>query len=107
MLERTGDLAGAERVWSEGIAAVPDASLVYLERGLSELRRGDLTGADADLTAANSRSPHFADPLKGLGDLRARQGRWHEAAELYDRARIYAPAWPELLQAHSVARRQL
>ncbi len=91
------------------VKALPphDASLVYLERGLSELRRGDLARAEADLSAANSRSPHFADPLRGLADLRARQGRWHEAAELYERARVYAPAWPELLQARSAASQHL
>ena len=106
VLENAGDLAGAERVWNRGLVIDPDLSQVYLQRGISELRRGDFSKAEADLLAANARSPHFADPLKYLGDLYVRLGRLEEAARLYDQALLYAPSWPELLQARAMSVRQ-
>lgn len=103
VLEHAGDLAGAERVWAQGIAIGPDLSPVYLHRGISELNRGDLAAASADLAAASARSPHWADPLKGSGDVLARQGRWKEALAKYDEALRYAPAWTQLHQARAAA----
>ncbi len=107
MLEHAGDLAGAERIWQEGITVGPDLSPVYLHRGLSELTRGDLAAAAADLAAANARSPHWADPLKAWGDLLARQGRWRDALAKYDEALKYAPAWRELHEARDAAQRRI
>jgi tetratricopeptide (TPR) repeat protein len=102
-LEHAGDLAGAERVWAEGLRAAPDLPTIYLRRGLSELRRADLSRAAADFAAANGRAPHFADPLKGWGDVLARQGRWKEARAKYREALRYAPVWPELKRAEASA----
>ena len=104
VLEHAGDLAGAERVWAEGLAAAPDLPHVYLHRGLSELRRGDLARAGADFAAANRSAPHLADPLKAWGDLLARQHRWPQALAKYDEALKYAPAWRELRQARAAAK---
>ena len=103
VLEHAGDLAGAERVWAEGLLAAPDLPTIYLRRGLSELRRNDLSRAAADFAAAHSRAPHFADPLKGWGDVLVREGRWREAGAKYREALKYAPAWPELKQAAAKA----
>ncbi|HEX3699803.1 MAG TPA: hypothetical protein VHV27_03930 [Phenylobacterium sp.] len=101
VLAHAGDLAGAERVWSEGIRVGPDLSPVYLERGTSELARGDLKRAAADLAAASARSPHWADPLKAWGDVLARQGQSKAALSKYDEALKYAPAWAALRQARA------
>ena len=79
VLEHAGDLAGAERLWARGIALAPDLPPVYLHRGISELNRGDLARAGADVAAANARAPHWADPLKAWGDLLAREGPWKDA----------------------------
>jgi len=95
--------AGAERVWVEGFRVGPDLPFVYLHRGLSELNRGDLKAAEADLAAASANAPHFADPLKAWGDLLARAGRWKEALTKYDEALKYAPAWAALQQARDGA----
>jgi tetratricopeptide (TPR) repeat protein len=103
VLEHAGDLAGAERVWAQGIAVAPDLPPVYLHRGMSELNRGDLARAGADLAAASARSPHWADPLKAWGDLLAREGRWKAALAKYDAALKYAPAWAALHQARAAA----
>jgi tetratricopeptide (TPR) repeat protein len=101
VLEHSGDVSGAVRVWDDGLRVSPDLPFVYLHRGLSEFRRGDFARAGADLAAANARAPHFADPLKAWGDLLARQGRWREAVTKYDEALRYAPAWSELRQARA------
>ncbi len=68
-------------------------------------RRGDLAGATAKLTAAHSRGPNWADPLKAWGDVLARQGRWREALAKYDEALKDAPAWAALRQARDAAAR--
>jgi tetratricopeptide (TPR) repeat protein len=103
VLERAGDLAGAQRVWDDGLRIAPDLPFVYLHRGLSEFRRGDYARSGADFAAANARAPHFADPLKAWGDLLAREGRWGDARNKYDEALKYAPAWPELRRAQAIA----
>ena len=106
-MEHAGDLAGALNVWAEGLRVAPDLPQVYLHRGISKFRRGDLAGAAVDLAAANRSAPHFADPLKAWGDLLARQGRWRDALAKYDEALKYAPAWPQLRQASRAARARL
>ena len=105
VLEHAGDLAGAERIWTEGLRLGPDLSPVLLHRGRSELARGDLKRAEADLAAASARSPHWADPLKDWGDVLARDLRWKDALAKYDLALKYAPAWTELHQARDAAAR--
>jgi tetratricopeptide (TPR) repeat protein len=105
-LEHAGDLAGAERVWAGGLAFAPDMPLIYLHRGVSELNRDDLKAAETDLTTANAKAPHWADPLKAWGDVLARQSRWKEALAKYDAALKYAPAWAELHQARDTAARR-
>ena len=102
-LEHAGDLAGAQRVWAEGLRVGPDLPFVYLYRGQSEMNRGELQAAGADLAAASRRAPHLADPLKAWGDLLAREGRWKDAVAKYDEALKYAPAWTELHQARDEA----
>jgi tetratricopeptide (TPR) repeat protein len=103
VLERAGDLAGAEQVWAEGLKIGPDLPLVYLHRGLSELKRGDLKAAETDLSTAHAKAPHFADPLKAWGDVLVREGRSKDALAKYDEALKYAPDWVELHQALTAA----
>jgi tetratricopeptide (TPR) repeat protein len=106
VLERRGDLAGAEAVWARGLQQAPDLYSVYLHRGLSETRRGDWKAAETDLRTAHAKAPHLADPLKAWGDLLARQGRWSEAKAKYDEALKYAPAWADLRRARDRAARE-
>jgi tetratricopeptide (TPR) repeat protein len=104
VLEHAGDLAGAERIWAEGLRIGPDLSPVYLHRGISETKRGALKAALADLAAANARSPHWADPLKAWGDALMRAGNRNAALAKYDEALQYAPAWAALHRARDAAK---
>ena len=99
VLAHAGDEAGARRVWSAGLASGPDLPMIYLHRGLFELGRNDLAAAEADLSTARTKAPHFADPLKAWGDLLARRGDATGAVAKYEEAAKYAPAWVELGQA--------
>jgi tetratricopeptide (TPR) repeat protein len=103
VLEHTGDLAGAERVWADGIRIGPDLSPIYLHRGISEMNRGDFAHAGADLANASAKSPHWADTWKAWGDLLTREGRWKQAVAKYDEALKYAPAWTALHVARRAA----
>ena len=69
MLAHAGDVAGAQRVWAEGVALLPDLPNVYLARGRWEMDNGDLKAAAADLSTASAKAPHYADPLKAWGDV--------------------------------------
>jgi len=102
-LEHAGDVAGAQRVWAQGLTLAPDMPTIYLHRGLSELARGDLGAAQADISTANAKAPHYADPLKAWGDLLAAEHRWKDALAKYDEALKYAPAWAALRQARTAA----
>ena len=104
-LARSGDVARAERVWSDNLKLTPDLPMVYLERGLWETERGQFAAAAADLSTAHAKAPHYAEPLKAWGDLLARQGRWRDALGKYDEALKSAPAWIELRQARALAAR--
>ncbi|MDE2355295.1 MAG: hypothetical protein KGL69_00930 [Alphaproteobacteria bacterium] len=103
VLEHAGDLPAAERVWAEGLRVGPDLLFIYMERGLSEERRGDLKAAERDLSTAAAKAPHFADAVKAYADLLAREGRWKEALAQYDSAVKSAPAWVELHRARDAA----
>jgi tetratricopeptide (TPR) repeat protein len=103
VLEDAGDLAGAERIWAEGLRLGPDLSPVYLHRGISEMNRGDFAHAGADLATATNKSPHWADTWKAWGDLLVREHRSKQALAKYDEALKYAPAWAALHEARRAA----
>jgi tetratricopeptide (TPR) repeat protein len=90
--EHAGDLAGAERIWAEGLRVGPDLSPVYLHRGISEMNRGDFAHAGADLATASAKSPHWADTW----NLLVREHRSQQALAKYNEALKYAPAWAAL-----------
>jgi len=105
-LAHAGDMAGAERAWSEGERLAPDLPWVDLERGRWAMNRGDLVAAASHFAAAHAHAPHFADPLKAGADVLARQGKWAAAVARYDKALDYAPHWEALKQARAAAARR-
>ena len=100
-------MAGAQRVWAEGLRSLPDLPNVYLARGSWEMNRGYLKAAEADLSIAASKAPHFADPWKAWGDLLAKEGRLKEAVAKYDVALKSAPAWTELHETRDAVARKV
>lgn len=98
--------AGADRWFAEAVRQAPDLPMAYLEWGQTLLVRGDLAGASKQLTLAHEKGPHFADPLKALGDVLVKQGHPKEALAKYDEALKYAPNWPALKQARGAAVKQ-
>ncbi len=102
-LEHRGDHARADVAYAQAIALAPDLPFAYHRQGLTLLARGDLDAATAKFEAAHIRGPHWADPLKGEGDVLARQRQWKAALAMYDQALKYAPAWAELHQARNAA----
>jgi tetratricopeptide (TPR) repeat protein len=103
VLAHAGDVAGAQRTWSEGLRLAPDLPTIYLHRGQFELNHGDLKGAEADFSTASAKAPRFGDPLKAWGDVLTREGQWKLALAKYDEALKYAPAWTQLHQARDAA----
>jgi glutamate racemase len=65
-----------------------------------------VTGATKQLALAHDKGPHFADPLKSLGDAPVKQGHPREAIVKYDEALKYAPHWAGLREASEAAARQ-
>ena len=107
VLAHAGDVAGAEKAWTDSQKLRPDLPPVPLHRGLFELGRGDLKAAEADEAFAAGKAPHWADPWKAWGDVLAREGRWREALARYDEALKHAPAWAALRQARAAAQRRV
>ncbi len=106
LAEGAGSITAAEAIWAEAIAKGPNEPFVYMERGQSRLRRGELSGAEADFAAAHQRTPKFADPLKLWGDLLSQKGNWKDAVAKYKEALNYAPNWPALQEALATAVRR-
>jgi len=101
-----GDPAGADRWFAEAVRQAPDLPTAYLEWGQTLLVRGDLAGATKQLALSHEKGPHFADPLKALGDVLLKQDRPREALTKYDEALKYAPNWKELKEARAAAAKQ-
>jgi hypothetical protein len=101
-----GDAAGSDRWFVEAARQAPDLPMAYLEWGQVLLARGDLAGASKQLALAHERGPHFADPLKALGDVLVKQGRPREGLAKYDEALKYAPKWAALKEARAKAAKQ-
>ena len=101
-----GDPAASDRWFAEAVRQAPDLPMAYLEWGQTLLVRGDLTGAAKQLALAHEKGPHFADPLKALGDVLVKQGRPREALGKYDEALRYAPNWTALKEAREAAAKQ-
>jgi len=99
ILDGRGDWPAAQRAYAEAIALAPDLPAAYYSWGEALQKHGDLAGAEAKLTDANKRGPHWADPLKAWGDMLAKQGHLKEAIAKYDEALKYAPNWKQLKEA--------
>jgi tetratricopeptide (TPR) repeat protein len=103
ILDGRGDWAGAQKAYAQAVVLAPDLPAAYYSWGMALVRHGDLHGAEDKLRAANLRGPHWADPLKAWGDLKATQGHVDEALKKYVEALKYAPNWAALEDARDAA----
>lgn len=105
-LDHRGRWDEAQRAYADAVAVAPDLPAAYFSWGAALARHGDLDGAAEKFREAHKRGPHWADPLKALGDLLGRQGHWRRAVDEYDAALAYAPNWVALQKARGEAARQ-
>jgi tetratricopeptide (TPR) repeat protein len=99
VLDLRGDWAGAQAAYAQAVKLAPSIPSGYYSWGLALAKHGDLDGALAKLRQASEKGPHWADPLKAMGDVFARRQQWAEARARYDDALKYAPQWAALRQA--------
>ncbi|HUC19567.1 MAG TPA: hypothetical protein VMA37_17950 [Acetobacteraceae bacterium] len=102
-INRTESWQDAERAYRQAEAVAPDLAFAYEHEGMALLRRGKIPEATARLEVAHHLSPHWADPLKTLGDAFAAEGKWGQALRLYRQALRWAPGWTELQAARATA----
>jgi tetratricopeptide (TPR) repeat protein len=60
--------------------------------GLDDLQQGRLTEAESEFGAELAVDPNYFTALAGLGEVRYRQERWSEAADLLLKSRTKVPA---------------
>ncbi len=78
--------------YAHGLAAFPDESALLYARALMWERRDDIPRAEADLRKVLAADPEDVNALNALGyTLADRTGRYQEALELINRARIAQP----------------
>ncbi len=79
-------------ILTRGLAAYPDDSALLYARALAWERRDDIPRAEADLRKILVAEPENVAALNALGyTLADRTGRYQEALELIDRARVAEP----------------
>jgi TolB-like protein len=83
----------ARKAYERVLAQWPDLPEGILARGIYHyIAVGDFPAAEPDLTTAVSLLPNNYMAHQWLGNMRRRQGRWAEAAELLERAASIEPA---------------
>lgn len=106
-LDRSGQWDAAQEAYRKAQAAAPNLAFAYYREGLARVRHGDQTQALQQFETAHRLSPHWAEPLKATGDVLSTQAKWNKAAEAYNKALQWAPAWTELKKAQEQASAKL
>lgn len=86
-----GDAAAAQTVLSEIIERTPDDPELWCELGGAFAAGGDRDSAEACMRRALQIDPYHAGACTGLADLLVRDGRFHEAMLMAQRAQGLAP----------------
>lgn len=106
VLDLRGDWAAAQEWYAKAVKLAPSIPSGYYSWGVALAKHGDLDGAAAKLTDANQKGPHWADPLKALGDVLVKQGKTSQALAEYTDALNYAPNWNQLKEAREAVAKQ-
>ena len=94
LAQERGDWGSAERAFREVIVKDPAVIEAWNGLGVSLLRLGRLSDAEAALSRAHSLDPGYPPAIVNEGLLRLQEGRTGEAAELFRRAASLDPANP-------------
>ena len=87
MLARNGqNLDEAIQLVNRALKSEPDNGAFLDSLGWAHFKRGDLNEAEKYLGAAAAQLPDNSEILDHLGDLYARQGRWQNAIDAWNRA---------------------
>lgn len=90
-LHRAGDIAGAERLYREALAAAPDNFAALHLLGVLSAQTGRKDEAEALLRAALKANPKSAPALLNYGILLEELGRHEEAVTAFERAIVLRP----------------
>jgi len=102
-VRKRGRIAALKHDWAEAArwfalvsARSPDIPFADSDWGAMLLRKGDLDGAVVKFESANSKGPHFADPLEMWGEALIAKNRSDLALAKFEEANKYAPNWGRL-----------
>jgi len=87
-----GDATAAERSLRHALELDPKTRGAHIYLGILELQQGDLSHAEKDFEAELALDPNHPLALGELGEVRYRQGRWAEAADLLTRSKTTVPS---------------
>ena len=88
-----GDWAGADHWFAQAVKIGPSLPYAHADWGRVLLDRGQPDRAIAQFEIANTRGPHFADPLSWWGEALLRKGETRAAIKKFREADKYAPKW--------------
>ena len=86
LASRGEQLDEAIRLVQKALEAEPDNPAYLDSLGWAYFRKGDLDGAEKNLSAAAQKLPENSEIQDHLGDLHARRQRWSEAIAAWTRA---------------------
>src|SRR5438874_7487967 len=101
---RRGDLAGAERLYRELLAAAPASFATRHMLGVLRAQQGATQEALELLAGALTQKPHAPDALFNYANVLKGAGRLDEAAGAYDRALQARPDYPAARTARAELR---
>ena len=87
-----GETKAAERCLTHSLVLDPKTRGAHLYLGILALQSSDLGEAEKNFKAELALDPNHPPALAELGEVRYRQGRWAEAAELLTRSKTTTPA---------------
>jgi tetratricopeptide (TPR) repeat protein len=90
---QAGQPALADHWFGEAVKMAPSLPMASTAWGRVLLDRGQTDRAIAQLEIANTRGPHFADPLSWWGEALLRKGETRAAIKKFREADKYAPRW--------------
>ncbi|MGC2639337.1 MAG: tetratricopeptide repeat protein [Acidobacteriaceae bacterium] len=86
-----GDRSNGLRCLQHALTLDPHVRGAYTYEGIVALKDGDLRTAEADFEAELKHDPNDQQAIAEMGEVRYRQSRWAEAAQLLSESKTMAP----------------